>query len=79
MPIIFPACVVLLPSGSIVPASMAFMSVLPITHATIPNGKQTTKPKIPNTKIIVPRCGCIANPPVTEILSAKTPIVDDKK
>ena len=46
-----------MPLGSMVPAFMARMSAFPMTHATMPQIKQTTMPRMPRTRMTVARCG----------------------
>jgi NAD(P)-dependent dehydrogenase (short-subunit alcohol dehydrogenase family) len=55
IPQILPALVVPSPAGSIWPAAMALRSALPRTQATIPQIGHSTIPKIPRTKMRVPR------------------------
>src|SRR5262249_10295120 len=48
------------PVGSMRPAAISRKSLFPITHAAIPNGRQTNSPMIPNARISPPRWGASA-------------------
>jgi hypothetical protein len=59
MPQIRPALVLPRPAGSILPASIALRSVLPMIQAGMPRTPQTIRLRMPRTRMSVPRCGCI--------------------
>ena len=42
------------------PGAISSRSVLPITHAAMPKNGQMTKPRIPNTRMMTPRCGLMS-------------------
>jgi hypothetical protein len=60
MPITFPERVRPSPAASIRPDAISRKSLLPITQAAIPNGRQMTSPMIPKARIMPPRWGASA-------------------
>ena len=56
IPKIFPTLVIPSPLRSMVPAAIAFISLLPITQAMIPIKGQQTMPTSPRIRIRMPRC-----------------------